>query len=146
MSVSPSTGSRCDVNVNECLPRNPCANGGVCIDGVAAFVCMCPLPFTGNTCQQSLDPCQRQTTCSHGATCQPSEDLQSFTCACPPGFTGRDCSVDVDECQAPPTTGRSHVTRAICANGATCVNLVGTFSCACELLSTNNTVFISCFL
>ena len=41
------SGSRCDVDVNECV-SNPCQHGGTCEDQVNGFICGCPPGFTGN--------------------------------------------------------------------------------------------------
>jgi hypothetical protein len=33
------SGNRCEIEVNECLPTNPCQNGGTCQDQVNGYVC-----------------------------------------------------------------------------------------------------------
>ena len=45
------SGDTCETDVNECDP-NPCANGGVCHDKVAAFECECAAGWTGDTCAE----------------------------------------------------------------------------------------------
>lgn len=45
-AVPLSLGPNCQTNINECA-SNPCLNQGTCIDGVAAYKCICPLPYTG---------------------------------------------------------------------------------------------------
>ena len=40
------------VDYDECA-SNPCANGGICNDGINLFMCMCPAGFMGGTCDQS---------------------------------------------------------------------------------------------
>ena len=49
-------GDGCGQNLDECAP-NPCANGGLCADGVDAFTCTCPPTFTGPSCAVDVDEC-----------------------------------------------------------------------------------------
>ena len=142
------TGEVCEINIDECQER-PCLNGGTCLDGVASFTCMCPLPFNGSRCESSLDPCLVHA-CSGRSKCIPSSDLGNYTCLCDPGFTGPTCSQDIDECAssyAPAAYGHSRLenymiwrnlflgssarSEAVCFNGGTCVNNIGSFSCQC---------------
>ena len=44
------TGSRCEVNINECDP-NPCQWGGHCRDGVANHSCLCLTGYKGVNCE-----------------------------------------------------------------------------------------------
>ena len=38
---------------NDCLPFNPCLNGGICNDGLNTFTCTCLPGFTGDRCETS---------------------------------------------------------------------------------------------
>jgi len=57
----------CDVNIDDC-ERNPCANGGQCIDEVDDFTCVCEAGFTGKRCQHTIDYCSAEP-CQNGGTC-----------------------------------------------------------------------------
>lgn len=37
-------------DIDDCA-RRPCENGGVCIDGINAYTCQCPLEYYGDQCQ-----------------------------------------------------------------------------------------------
>jgi len=37
-------------DTNECQ-SNPCQNGGICVDGVNSFTCLCPSSKAGAMCQ-----------------------------------------------------------------------------------------------
>ena len=39
-------------DINECDP-NPCANGGLCVDGVNGYTCACAAEWTGPNCEIS---------------------------------------------------------------------------------------------
>ncbi|RXG73128.1 Fat-like cadherin-related tumor suppressor-like protein [Armadillidium vulgare] len=43
------TGAYCNVDINEC-EKNPCEEGGTCINTYGGFKCMCPRNFTGSYC------------------------------------------------------------------------------------------------
>ena len=136
------TGPRCETNINECDP-DPCMNGGTCLDGQNSFTCLCPLPFSGHRCDISLDPCL-VNSCSARSRCAQSPDLKNYTCLCDPGFTGPTCNDDINECMAleAPVRSYSYHARqfnrpggfrevALCMNGGTCMNTVGSFQCYC---------------
>ena len=56
--------------------------------------------------------------CLNDAEC--AADFQSFSCFCTLDFTGRLCDIAIDECEA-----------SSCANGSTCVDLIGMTRCEC---------------
>jgi len=45
------------VDFNECATsyRNPCQNGGICVNNHGGFTCQCPSTWTGHTCNQGND-------------------------------------------------------------------------------------------
>lgn len=105
-------------DVNECS-RNPCQNGGQCVDLLNDFYCNCVDNWKGKTChsrkfnmranslnrhfalRQKLkifSPCHLgvgesqcdSTTCSNGGTCYDHGD--SFLCSCHSGWGGSTCN------------------------------------------------------
>jgi len=58
-------------------------------------------------------------TCTEGK-CTDAACLVQYNCGCASGFAGIHCEVDTDECASYP-----------CLNGATCVDMVGTYRCVC---------------
>lgn len=40
------SGSRCQINIDDCLSQ-PCRNKGICHDSIAAYTCECPPGYTG---------------------------------------------------------------------------------------------------
>lgn len=45
-------GTLCENDMDFCQDRNPCQNGGTCVEGVGALVsCSCPKDFAGVTCE-----------------------------------------------------------------------------------------------
>ncbi|XP_005915556.1 protein eyes shut homolog isoform X1 [Haplochromis burtoni] len=147
-------GSFCEVNLNECQ-SNPCQNGGICVDGIDMYQCLCS---EGKNCSLSDSPCTPDL-CKNGGTC--SYSLTGETqCICPAGYLGKDCSSSVNQCVSNPCnpegtilceklentsrcvcqhgyTGRhcktpiNHCIDGLCQHGSACVNLSGGFKCDC---------------
>jgi slit 2 len=44
------SGANCSVNVDECA-QHLCQNGATCVDGVAAYTCLCAADFSGRFCE-----------------------------------------------------------------------------------------------
>lgn len=72
--IFPSAGSRCELEINECL-SNPCVNGGVCEDQAGGYVCNCPVGFSGDHCEVNVDECY-SAPCLNGGQCQ--DGIDSF--------------------------------------------------------------------
>ena len=47
----PYRGVLCETAPNHCKPRNPCANGGVCVTHAKGFTCRCRTGYSGKKCQ-----------------------------------------------------------------------------------------------
>lgn len=67
-----STGSRCELEINECL-SDPCLNGGVCEDQPGGYVCNCAVGFSGDHCEVDIDECY-SAPCLNGGHCQDGID------------------------------------------------------------------------
>ena len=75
------TGTRCERNINECNSQ-PCQNGAQCIDGINAYVCVCPDGYQGAHCEMDINECA-SSPCTNGGTCVDS--VNRFACVCPDG-------------------------------------------------------------
>ncbi|XP_061573968.1 von Willebrand factor D and EGF domain-containing protein [Cololabis saira] len=130
------TGSRCEVDVDDCKP-NPCRLGR-CVDGPNSFSCICPPGMTGRTCRDDVDECVSRP-CFPDVSC--SNTLGSFTCgSCPPGFSGDgvNCNRNPNSPERPVATaarapqasprpkprGPSPCSRGPCFPGVQCVESV----------------------
>ncbi|MGB0588689.1 MAG: lamin tail domain-containing protein [Myxococcota bacterium] len=94
-----------------------CKNGGVCVDLVDFYECVCPDGFDGYDCEVDIDDCAADP-CLNGAICH--DHVDSYSCTCPDGFTGFNCEINVDECESAP-----------CLNGASCEDLIFDYFCHC---------------
>ncbi|XP_068085239.1 cadherin-related tumor suppressor [Anabrus simplex] len=111
LSVPSSIASGLIVGYSPCQQRPPCANGGICTDGIRVhpqqavitdsqtlvfssplvshdFTCRCSDGFTGPRCDRRQDPCS-PNPCLHGGTCR--RQGFDFVCACPALREGRLC-------------------------------------------------------
>ncbi|OQR72387.1 fat cadherin-related tumor suppressor-like, partial [Tropilaelaps mercedesae] len=112
-------GGHCEVDTDPCA-SNPCSFSTLCsnvFDGRNNdFQCECPPQLSGKRCEYGQycnpNPCQNKGVCEEGET--------DFSCRCPIGYRGNRCQYDIDECL-----------HHICAQGATCINLLGGFECVC---------------
>ncbi|XP_068693084.1 von Willebrand factor D and EGF domain-containing protein-like isoform X2 [Montipora foliosa] len=111
------SGMRCDMNVDECLSF-PCVNG-ICLDLVNNYTCSCNVGYTGRDCDVVIKTCT-EDSCFPNVTCFKSGP--TISCGpCPFGFTGdgKNCR-DINDCA-------NHT----CANGASCVDGINSYSCNC---------------
>ena len=73
-------GDQCEQNVNECVIRSPCVNGGVCLDSPGSYRCLCGPYWTGNNCQLDVEECD-EGPCHNAATCIERAGAD-YTCIC----------------------------------------------------------------
>lgn len=66
-SFHTSAGSRCEMEINECL-SNPCLNRGVCDDLTGGYTCNCVVGFSGDRCEVNVDECY-SAPCLNGGSC-----------------------------------------------------------------------------
>lgn len=136
-------------DVDECSPsrqKAACGLNALCKNLPGSYECKCPQGFSGNPfvmCEQCKSPecqcqppyklvgnsciladCSKDKKCPNGAECISIAGGVSY-CACPKGYkTGPDGScVDVNECVERDSQ--------VCAFGAECINIPGSFTCAC---------------
>eukprot|EP00105_Crassostrea_gigas_P046428 XP_019930576.1 PREDICTED: sushi, nidogen and EGF-like domain-containing protein 1 [Crassostrea gigas] len=110
------TGSRCDTNIDECLP-DPCHNNGTCTDLVNNYQCNCAAGFNGTNCENNIDECAAQPCQNHG-NCV--DLINNYQCHCTDGFNGTHCLNNIDDCVPDP-----------CQNNGTCTDLVNDYQCYC---------------
>ena len=91
-------GRHCEINKNDCLPLNPCLNGGTCHDRVGSYHCECPPGKTGLVCHLD-DACASNPCRAPNAICETSVINGSYKCRCPVGYTGHNCDEDINECE-----------------------------------------------
>ncbi|VDO95723.1 unnamed protein product [Soboliphyme baturini] len=121
------------VERDECN-RNPCKNGGTCIDGINKYYCLCPDQFTGENCREDIDECvlyhDTELGCQNGGTCINIHG--GFRCQCPSNWHGRRCTESKDEC----TTAGSN---ALCGLHGACVTVKdpgpgeASYRCVCDV-------------
>ncbi|XP_068989668.1 protein eyes shut isoform X3 [Neodiprion pinetum] len=110
------TGINCEINWDDCW-SNPCLNGGICSDAVAAYNCTCTDGFIGLNCDERFDECL-YTPCLNNGTCI---NFNGFMCQCPDGYSGKYCEIDASVCN-----------NTICKNSGECIEGPGLlFSCQC---------------
>ncbi|XP_078517114.1 protein jagged-2-like isoform X1 [Lissotriton helveticus] len=111
-------GLLCDKDLNVCGSRQPCKNGGTCINTEPnEYQCMCPQGFQGCNCEKPEFSC-KSNPCFNGGTCLETKD--GFECLCLSDWTGWQCNNEVDACISMP-----------CAHGGTCESLASGFLCHC---------------
>ncbi|KAG9259854.1 protein jagged-1 [Astyanax mexicanus] len=109
-------GTYCHENINDC-ERNPCRNGGTCIDKVNEYQCICADGWEGSHCETNTDDCSLKP-CLNKGTCQ--DLVNDFYCECRNGWKGKTCHSRESQCD-----------EATCNNGGTCHDEGDTFKCRC---------------
>ena len=100
------------VDLDDCVNHN-CSNGASCIDGINSYSCNCSAGFTGLNCQTSKERVNINTMLLHKLNFQALVKLAVF-------INPVWLFPDIDDC----------VIHA-CANGASCVDGINTYSCNC---------------
>jgi hypothetical protein len=122
------------VDVNECMPTNPCAPG-TCMNSVGSYSCTCGAGYmAGGSPPMCLDidecatasRCGRDLSASNTCTNTPG----GYTCTCGPGFmlmgSGLMATcVDINECAAATACGRNLSPTNMCTNTP------GGYTCTC---------------
>uniref|UniRef100_A0A8C7ZF66 Delta-like protein n=1 Tax=Oryzias sinensis TaxID=183150 RepID=A0A8C7ZF66_9TELE len=86
-------GHLCDKDLNYCGTRQPCLNGGTCINtGPDKYQCTCAEGYSGANCERAERACL-SNPCSNGGSC--SETSQGYECRCAPGWSGPSCSTRI---------------------------------------------------
>ena len=111
-------GEFCDNNIDECA-SNACVNGS-CVDGIAAYTCVCNAGWDGEFCDNNIDDCA-SNECMYGSCV---DGIAAYTCSCDTGYEGEFCDVYIDpDCAS-----------AECVYGS-CVDVTaydGIYACACD--------------
>ncbi|KAE9551386.1 hypothetical protein FO519_005394 [Halicephalobus sp. NKZ332] len=126
------TGSRCEIDVDECL-ENPCTNNGRCKNFPGGFHCECPIGFVGEKCERkhfggcSRNPCQNEGNCINKFN---PTSKRTFSCECPDGFKGDLCQERINFCE-PYFDEKQGLNISRCNNGGVCINQYEGYSCLC---------------
>ncbi|XP_078685405.1 uncharacterized protein LOC144918448 isoform X11 [Branchiostoma floridae x Branchiostoma belcheri] len=111
----------CDgpVDTDACV-SHPCENGGICVDEIQNYTCICTTRYTGRNCEIDTGPlCDSEANlCYNGGVCQEQQNGNYTTCVCRDGWAGPRCTES--PCVSEP-----------CMNGATCLNITGGYQCTC---------------
>ncbi|CAB4018887.1 neurogenic locus Notch [Paramuricea clavata] len=94
------TGSRCDVDIDECK-ESPgiCQNGANCTNTNGSYTCTCTAAYTGRNCSINIDDCKTDdgsSKCLNNGACIDGE--AKFSCKCQDPYFGSRCQF-VDECK-----------------------------------------------
>ena len=111
-------GVNCHIDIDDCA-KQPCANGGTCIDLVGKFVCSCPPGTSGYLCDINHNDCF-EGACHNGGTC--TDRVNGYHCMCPPGYVGPRCEGDVNECLSNPCNPVGSIS---------CEQLINDYKCHC---------------
>lgn len=92
LSVLCSAGLQCEVNVDDCAPKQGsweprCLNGGQCVDGVGRYTCSCPPGFVGEHCEGDLNECL-SGPCHYPGSLDCVQLVNDYQCRCRLGYTG----------------------------------------------------------
>ena len=130
-----TTGTRCEIDTNECDP-DPCQNSGVCTESgtdssvaLGEYHCACPTGYSGTNCEEDTDECDPDP-CQNGAFCTSVVDnagIAGYTCTCPTGYSGVNCEEDINECDTNPCQNSGVCTET--SDGTT--PTVGVYHCEC---------------
>uniref|UniRef100_A0A7N6AGJ0 Delta-like protein n=1 Tax=Anabas testudineus TaxID=64144 RepID=A0A7N6AGJ0_ANATE len=150
------TGVNCDSQVQEC-DRQPCHNGGHCLDSENGYECVCPQGFEGTHCEHKMLTCA-DTPCFHGGKCRERDNGHNYICECPAGYTGLNCEKKMDKCTSLQCANGGHCViqgnlrlcncrsgftglrcetninecaSSPCANGSTCIDRINDYTCTC---------------
>jgi hypothetical protein len=114
-------GDRCQLRENKCR-NNPCVYGK-CISTAGAYKCECIKGWSGVNCTVlGMYECSIEKDCKAENTLRVTSTKARCHCECKFGFEGEKCQTNIDDC------ARS---QQQCKNGATCIDMVGTFACKC---------------
>ncbi|KFD53142.1 hypothetical protein M513_06056, partial [Trichuris suis] len=154
-------GVFCNQDLNFCVNKKPCQNGGVCSNsGSGSYTCACAPGYSGTNCELKVETCQ-MNPCQNGGTCH--ESGANYTCSCAANFSGRHCQTNAQTCKEKPCendaicvddspsqlgyrclckpgwegtncdTERDECRSEPCMNGGSCVTKFGGFHCVCPV-------------
>ena len=139
------TGTKCEIDIDECALDDPCLHGGTCVDEIGGSACLCVQGYGGPTCAEPVD-------------CGSVQDPERGAWACDGSTLGAQCMAVCDAGSHP--AGGAPTTIICQANGlwetvelgAVCpvdgcaaptAPSGGTYSCA-DVLSSGATCSLAC--
>eukprot|EP00808_Paulinella_micropora_P016736 g83090.t1 len=133
-------GDNCEINIDECeVYRQPCYNGGTCIDGINSFTCVCGTYYQGGHCTECIQGCtpaalptqcndyactpERQQNCSKLHFREKCNFCKTACGSCKAGYSEVPGMLTCDN--------DNDCANNQCKNGATCVEKYNNYSCNC---------------
>lgn len=135
-------GDLCEQKINYCQVKqpdgsfkNPCLNGGTCMDLIGGFVCQCASGYTGETCNIPTGLCSNPNLCIPPQICTTNTTSPfGYECVCPTGYFGSKCIPDPCVSQPCKSNKCIPIEGSTVVNGCTCP---GTSSYVCLCPGTN---------
>ncbi|XP_036327522.1 protein crumbs isoform X3 [Rhagoletis pomonella] len=118
------SGKNCQIDNGSPCARNPCSNGGSCVeDARGDYLCQCAPNYTGRSCEKEMNvhPICLSNPCLNNGACIVAPGSTKIECECAKGYAGARCEIDVDDCASQP-----------CLNNGRCLDLVNGFTCDCR--------------
>lgn len=115
--------------------KDPCENGGYCLETELQPICQCLPGYSGKLCETDIDECE-SNPCLNRGIC--TDVIAGYHCNCADtGFEGVNCQLDINECED----------KTKCDPLKQCVNTEGSYEYVLKYVFCRDFIFINfCFL